>query len=338
VTAAVSRALRVAAYTSGPDIPGARFRVRQFVPALAQEAVSVSEYWPHFGAYPPAAKWLRPAWLAGTLLERVPQVAASFKADVSWIYRELVSTLVTLEGAIRRPRVLDVDDAVHLHRGGRTAKRLAELCDTIIVASPYLAEAWRGWSRSVEIVPMAIDVHAYQASPLPKRPVIGWLGSPSNARYFEQIGPALERVLRRFPDVSFAVCSEARPNVPFTIAYTPWSAAAEAPFLSSLSIGLVPIEDDAWGRGKFSYKMLQYMASGRPCVASPVGTSGDLLKATALGLPASTQDEWVEALSSLVSDRAGAATMGANGRALAVEAYSVEAVAPRLAQIFRRAA
>jgi glycosyltransferase involved in cell wall biosynthesis len=329
--------LRVAAFTSGANVPGARFRVRQYIPALARADIAVSEHWPGLGAFPPQARWLRPVWLAGTLMQRLPQLTMGWRADVTWLYREMVSTLVTFEGFTRRPRLLDVDDAVHLFRDGRTARRLAGLVDLVLVSNPRLAEAWRQWTPSVEILPMAIDTELYEPTPLPEKPVIGWIGSPGNLIYLERIAPALVEVVRRFPDATFAVCSERRPHLsglPF--AYVPWSPAAECPFLASLTIGLVPLDDTAWERGKFSYKMLQYMACGRPSVASPVGVNADMLARAEIGIAASTNAQWVDALSALLADRAAAEHMGATARALAVSDYSVEVLAPRLAVIFRR--
>jgi hypothetical protein len=192
--------LRVAAFTSGADVPGARFRVRQYLPSLAAAGISVAEHWPGLGGFPPQARWLRPAWLVGTLAQRLPQLAMGWSADVTWLYREMVSTLVTFEGLTRRPRLLDVDDAVHLFRGGGAARRLANLVDLVLVSNAYLAEAWRAWTPKVEILPMAIDTALYAPTPLPKRPVIGWIGSPPNHGYLGRIAPALAEVAKRFPD------------------------------------------------------------------------------------------------------------------------------------------
>ena len=331
------RPLKVAAFTCGADIPGARFRVRQYIPALARAGIAVDESWPGLGAYPPKTGWIRPAWLAGTVVQRFPQVAKGWSADLNWIYREMVSTLVTLEGLTRRPRLLDIDDSVHLHRDGRTARRLAKLVDGVVVANSFLAETWRQWNPEVEILPMGIDADHYVPVPVPEKPVIGWLGGPANTPYLEKIAPALAEVARRFPDASIAVCSERRPNLGrLPITFVPWSAAVEKPFLASLTVGLAPIEDSDWGRGKFSYKLLQYMASGRPCVASPVGTNRELLAKAPIGLPASTDAEWVEAISTIVAERRTAEQMGTAARELAVSEYSIEALAPRLAGIIRR--
>ena len=331
------RQLRVAAFTSGDEVPGARFRVRQYIPTLARAGVVVTEHWPGLGGYPPRTRWLRPAWLMGSLAQRLPQLAMGWSADVTWLYREMLSTLVTFEGLTRRPRVLDIDDSVHLFRGGRTARRLASLVDGVVVANPFLAEVWRQWTPNVEIFPMGIDTDVYKPTALPEAAVIGWLGSPANIPYLERIAPALGEVIRRFPRTTIAICSQQRPDmdgVPFN--YVPWSPAAERQFLASLTIGLAPLDDTPWERGKFSYKMLQYMACGIPSVVSPVGVNADILAQAQIGIAATKYEQWVEALSTILADRAVAEHLGATARALAISDYSIGVLAPRLVAIFRR--
>jgi glycosyltransferase involved in cell wall biosynthesis len=330
-------ALHVAAFTGGRTTPSARFRVRQYVEPLARLGVSLDEQASRLGAYPPHNRALRPAWLAGVLAERWSQIAASRSADVVLLQREMISTLPTLERWTRRPRIVDVDDSIHLHRGGLAARRLAELADLVIVGNDWLAETWRRWNREVEILPTPIDIACYRPSPPPERPTIGWLGSADNLRYLEMITPALARVATRFPAVEIAVCCDQRPRLSgLAHRYVPWSPAAEGLFLSSIGIGVMPLADGPWERGKCSFKMLQYMASGRPCVVSPVGMNRQLLQEAALGYPATTLDEWVEALSSLIADRGAAQRLGAAGRALAVARYSVRTLAPRFAELLRR--
>lgn len=330
-------ALRVAAFTGGRTAPSARFRIRQYIEPLARLGVTLDERASRLGAYPPRNRALRPAWLAGVLAERLSQIVASRTADVVLLQRELVSTLPTLEGWTRRPRIVDVDDSIHLHRGGRAARRLAELADLVIVGNDWLAEIWRGWNRQVEILPTAVDTERHRPMPPPERPTIGWLGSSDNLRYLEVIAPALVRVVTRFPLVEIAVCCDRRPRLSgVAYRYVPWSPAAEGRFLSSIGIGVMPLADGPWERGKCSFKMLQYMAAGRPCVVSPVGMNGELLRQAALGCPATTLNEWSEALSSLIADRDAAERLGAAGRALAVARYSVRALTPRLAELLRR--
>ncbi len=328
--------LRVAAFTGGRKASSARFRVRQYIPALAQEGVEIIEFGPSLGSYPPEKRWQRPGWGIGALAQRLPQICAGWAADITLLHREMISTLYTLEGLTRRPRVIDVDDAIHLFRNGWAARRLADRADLVIVGNNWLAEAWGRWNPKVAVLPTPVDTESYHVQPLPEAPGIGWMGSFGNLRYLEDIAPALAEVARRFPAVSIAVCSERPPRLPgLPIRYVPWSAGVEDEFLSSVTIGIMPLADGPWERGKCSFKMLQYMAAGRPCVASPVGMNRDVLDQGEVGLAATTQDEWIDALSSLLADRVAAEAFGSSGRALVEKRYSLRVLAPRWAEIFR---
>ena len=331
--------LQVAAFTAGATAPGARFRVRQHIGLLATCRIAVTEHWPGLGAYPPANRLIRPAWLIGTLAQRLPQLIAASRTDVTLLQRELVATLPTLEGLTRRPRLVDIDDAVHLFRGGIAARHLARLADLVVVGNAWLAEVWRRWHPAVEILPTAVDTGRYTVARLPERPVIGWIGTGGNLRYLRAIAPALAAVVRRFPEIEVAVCSDRPPEIAeLPVRYVPWSEPVEAGFLAAISIGVMPLDDGDWERGKCSFKMLQYLAAGRPVVVSPVGMNAELLREAELGLAARTHQAWVEALSSLLADRAAAARMGGAGRALAERRYSVLALAPQLADLLRRLA
>ncbi|HEV7995845.1 MAG TPA: glycosyltransferase family 4 protein [Stellaceae bacterium] len=331
--------LRVDAFTGGVSASSARFRVRQYIPVLAPLGIDIVERSPRLGSYPPPRHWQRPAWALGSLGQRIPDIIAGWNADVTLLHREMISTLCTFEGLTRRPRLLDVDDAIHLYRGGWAARKLARLADLVVVGNNWLAEAWRRWNGEVEVLPTAVDTAAYRVGPLPERPAIGWIGSAGNLRYLEGIAPALGYVARRFPDVSIAVCCERAPDLPgLPVRYVPWSAAAEADFLASITLGVMPLDDGPWERGKCSFKMLQYLAAGRPCVVSPVGMNREVLAQAEIGLAATTHAEWVAALSAILADRAGAQRLGAAGRALVEARYSLAALAPRLASLIRHLA
>ena len=337
--ASASVRLRVAAFTGGRLVPPARLRVRQYISPLAQLGIAIEERWPGLGAFPPRRQVLRPAWLAGTMAQRLPHIAAGWRADVTLLQREMASTLPSLEGLTRRPRVVDIDDAVHLYRGGVAARRLARLADLVVVGNRWLAEIWRQWNPAVEILPTPVDTDAIAVRPFPERPAIGWIGSAGNLHYLTAIAPALERIISRFPGTEIAVCCDRPPELPgLPVRYVPWSEEAEADFLASITVGLMPLADGPWERGKCSFKMLQYMAAGRPCVASPVGMNSELLAEAEIGHAATTLDEWSEALSSLLAEREAAEHVGAVGRALAVKRYSVTALAPQLAALLHRVA
>jgi len=327
----------VTAYTGGENVSSARFRVRQYVRPLAQLGVCLDERWPTLTSYPPRAKYLRPAWFAATLAQRLAQVTGARRSDAVLFQKELVSTLPTLEGLVRRPCMVDIDDSIHLFRDGWAARRLASVADIVIVGNEWLAEVWGQWSSAVEVLPTAIDTDRHALSPMPSSPVIGWIGIGSNLHYLKAIAPALTRVVERFPETVIAVCSDQKPDLPgLPVSHVPWSPEAEAPFLSSISIGVMPLADGLWERGKCAFKMLQYMSTGRPCVVSPAFMNAQILREAEVGLSAVTCDEWTDALCSLLSDRDAAQKMGEAGRRLAVENYSVEVLAPRFAAQIRR--
>jgi glycosyltransferase involved in cell wall biosynthesis len=335
----MSSLVRVTAFTGGQNVAAARFRIRQYVQPLSTLGIEITERWPSFTAYPPASRLLRPAWFAATMAQRCAQIRPANRSDVVIFQRELVSTLATMEGRIRRRRLVDIDDAIHLFRGGRAARKLAELADTVIVGNDWLAEVWRQWSPSVTVIPTAIDTDRYPVSPFPDRPVIGWIGAGFNLPYLNAIAPAFHRIVQRFPRTAIAVCSNAPPDLPgLPVVFTPWSEASEAPFLASISIGVMPLADGPWENGKCAFKMLQYMSAGRPCVVSPAFMNAKILSEADVGLAAVTLDEWEEAICSLIADGDSARQMGNAGRKLAVARYSVSVVAPQLAAQLHRLA
>ncbi len=251
----------------------------------------------------------------------------------------MMSTLVTLEGFTGTPRFLDVDDAVHLYRGGRTMRRIAQLCDHVICGNRWLAQVYADYGRPVTVLPTAVDAGAVPATPLPDgRFRIGWIGTEGNLRYLRDWGDALRRLAQDRPEIEIAVCSDGRPDLSWLgprVVHVPWSPAVETGFLSSLSGGLMPLPDRDWERGKCALKMLQYMAAARPVVVSPIGMNADLLGEAEIGFAARTGAEAAEALSLLASDPDRAARLGRSGRDLVERRYDVSRIAPRLAAILR---
>src|SRR5262245_59910253 len=137
--------IRVAAYTAGYHAPAARFRVRQQIPALDKLDIYLHEFAPALGTYPIGPKITRPVWALCSLAERFPAVLSSVKYDATLLQRELLSTFVILEPITRRPRILDVDDAIWVERGGGFARRLAEMSDAVICGNQFLGEWFRKW-------------------------------------------------------------------------------------------------------------------------------------------------------------------------------------------------
>lgn len=337
--------VKVAALTGGRNVPSARFRVRQLIPWLARRGVEVREFVPLVSKYPPEHKWLRPLWGIAALAVRAPTVFATYRYDIVLFQRELVSTLVTFEPLSKRPRVLDVDDAIYLHRGGKFAVQLARLADLVICGNDFLADRFSKWNKNVTVLPTAVDTKRF----VPLEPssqssteefVIGWTGTSGNFKYLYSIEAALKQIMESFPNVVLRVIADKEPifrMVPQKrVQFIPWSPESEVKGVKSMTIGIMPLEDGEWERGKCSYKMLQYMACGIPVVVSPVGMNAQILALGRIGLAASSHDEWVEALRwILATGREELRKMGQEGRRIVEEYFSVEVIASRLAEILR---
>jgi glycosyltransferase involved in cell wall biosynthesis len=316
--------------------------VRQYVNDLSREGITLREYPVTGSAYPPREKTRRPYWFVRNLTSQIPGVIKSRDADLVILQRQFISTINTFERFTGKPRILDVDDAVWLTARFNSIDRLAGWCDGVVCGNQWLADHFSRFHREVTVVPTAVDTRIY--TPRAKTNsdqsrLIGWIGTSGNLQFLQSIEPALTRVLLRFPDVQIHVVSD-RPPVFQTIdmtrvIYEPWSAGREVEVLQHMYVGLMPLDDSDWSRGKCSFKMLQYMACGVPAVVSPVGMNQEVLP---LGgaIAASSHDEWYAALVLLLSDPSVRYEMAAAGRRAVETHYSTELIAPRLAAIFRR--
>jgi len=335
--------LSVAAFTGGKDVPSARFRVRQYITVLLEHGISVDEFPAALGCYPPGG-WLRPLrplWAAATLATRVPSIIASWRYEVTLLQREMLSTFVTIEPLTGTPRVLDVDDAIWLHPRGHFAKKLAGLCDLVICGNSFVAENFDSWSRRIGLLPTGVDTLWYQPVDRsdPRGRLIGWCGQSGNLRYVHMWEDALHDILDRKPDTKLLIVSDHAPR--FTriaadrVIFRKWTPEIEVSSIQQMDIGVMPLEDSLWARGKCACKMLTYMACGVPVVVSPVGANREVLALGKSGLAAQTQTEVVDSVTWLLEHAEEARAMGMNGRTVVEQHYSVRMLAPRFAAMLR---
>ena len=329
--------MRVCAFTGGKNVPSARLRVRQYIPRLGEFGIEVRERRLWMGKMMPR-KWAkRPLWAASTVLQRSVEVPCSWGADVTLISRQVMPAFIPLDRFTKAPRVLDVDDAIWLNRGGQRAGSLAQCCEAVICGNSFLAEFFSRWNRNVVVIPTAVDTELMRpAEESAGELVIGWTGTSDNFRYLYGIEGSLRVVLEKHKDARLRVIADVQPVFreldAERVEFVQWGEEAERVALRSLTVGIMPLEDSVWARGKCSFKMLTYMASGVPVVASPVGMNAEVLGLGEIGFGAATSDEWVEALDIVLSDAEKARAMGMRGREVAVRYFSVEALAPRLAR------
>jgi glycosyltransferase involved in cell wall biosynthesis len=334
--------LRVIAYTGGHSNPSGVHRVRRYISALERRDIELVESSSRSGSYPPDGKWLRAGWGTWNVAEHVPAVLRSYKYDVTLLQREMLSTFVTLEPFTKRPRVLDVDDAIWVHRGGISASRLAKMCDHVICGNRFLAEGFSRWNQNVSVLPTPVDTNRFvprTGTNNGSRPVIGWQGQPSNLVYLYQIETALHRVLQKHPQAVLRIVSDKRPvfkSIPADrVDFVRFTWEREVTDIQEMTIGIMPIDDGIVSRGKCSFKMLLYMACGVPVVVSPFGMNREVLEKGEVGLGAATEDDWVNCLDFLLQRADERERLGKNGRATVLQHYSVDVLASQLAETLR---
>jgi glycosyltransferase involved in cell wall biosynthesis len=216
--------------------------------------------------------------------------------------------------------------------------RLARL---VIAGNQALADTARRWARRVEVVPTPVDLGRYpERPPAGRRPrTLVWIGLPENLDYLEALRPVLGRLASEVPDLVLRVVCSRFPDWPeVEIEGVPWSEEGEAQALATAGVGLMPLVDNAWGRGKCAFKLLQYMAAGLPCVASPVGANRDVVEQGVSGFLAAGDDQWEAALRRLLDDPEVALRMGRAGRDRVRRDFDRRVVIPRLADLLEEAA
>ncbi|MET3130530.1 glycosyltransferase involved in cell wall biosynthesis [Oxalobacteraceae bacterium GrIS 1.11] len=291
------------------------------------------EYTAEYGSYPPPQSWRRPFWLGAAACSRFAQIRRAHCADLSILQREFISTLPSLEGLTKGPRVLDVDDAIWLYRRGAAANHLGRVSDHIVCGNQFLAEHFSRFGKPLSIVPTAVDIAKFQ--PLARRGlgrrIIGWSGTFGGYEYFAAIEEKLARLLAGYPDWMLRIVSDRAPKfehiAPSQLEYLPWSPENEVRCIAEMDIGLMPLDDTPWSRGKCSYKMLLYMACGIPVVVADMGMNREILNMGEVGIGALSPDDWIAALESLMRDEGRCQRLGANGRELVERQFSIATVA-----------
>jgi glycosyltransferase involved in cell wall biosynthesis len=243
--------------------------------------------------------------------------------------------------------VLDVDDAVMYRKPPRhgdppgTAwwrkrrfQRMVRRCRLVVTASQALAATIEGYGPRVEVLPTPVPLASYpQASLAGEAPLkLTWIGLGANLRYLEDLAPVLHQLASEGLEFELRVISDRLPNIPgVTSRLVRWGEETERADLAACDVGLAPLSDDAWTRGKGAYRCIQYAAAGLPTVASPVGANREVVVPGETGLWATTLQEWRDALITLATNLPLRRRLGASAREQA-RRYDLALIGPRYAE------
>jgi len=235
--------------------------------------------------------------------------------DAFWLRRYSKKLIYDFDDAVMySPKNPESDSASHFRPFSRTVK----LADMIIAGNSYLAEHARKFNPNVEILPTGLDTEAYkvQASSTNDGKIrLVWIGSKSTLRYLSDIRPALEEIGSRFDNVILRIICDDFLNLQnMPVEKYLWSGDTEASDLATCDIGLAPLPDNRFTRGKCGFKILQYTAAGLPVIASPVGVNTDYIRQGG-GYLADGVSGWIDKLCQLISDPQLRKQMGQTGRA-----------------------
>lgn len=244
--------------------------------------------------------------------------------------------------------VFDFDDAIYTRSGSprpllsrlssvRKRHRLhlwLKRANVVTAANNFLAEYARRYSSHVVVIPNAVDLDVWR----PREPscrdsfTIGWAGSPATVRHIERLEPVLTKVLQRNPSVRLAIFSGRKPRLSCPFEYYPFQAGREPEFVKELDIGLLPLSDDEFSRGKSPIKAIQYLACGVPVVGNVIGATAEILNPHN-SVSVSSEGDWICALEGLIKNRRLMESMGRAGREFALQHHDARLTANRLLEI-----
>ena len=333
-----------------------RIRFLQFLPMLEQEGFKFDVQPLLDNAYVRSlygGPRVGAARIVSAYARRLRALRRRMQYDVIWLEKEALPWLPTwleiarLEGI---PYVVDYDDAwFHRYEShwlspllGHKIDAVMRVAHTVVAGNDYLARrARQAGARHVEIVPTAIDLERYRdlpAVPASRTATVGWIGIPLNAHYLNIIEPALRVATAETRINLHVVGAPVPPELTGIPAESfPWSEESEIGRIAAFDIGLMPLHDTPWERGKCAYKLLQVMAAGKPVIASPVGANVQVVRHGVNGFLAETTEEWAGALRKL-ADPELRCRMGEEARRTVADHYATAVTVPRLASILSEAA
>jgi glycosyltransferase involved in cell wall biosynthesis len=353
--------MRVLALVQAPynTSPSQRYRIEQWEPLLRKRGVDITyasfeDEELHDLLYKRGMMRKKLQLVTRGLGRRLSLIRKVKDYDLVYILREaalvgppVFERLIAQSGV---PVIFDFDDAIfvsyrspsngylsYLKFASKT-KTICRISSHVIVGNPYLADYARQVNDCVTIVPSTIDTEKYRVPERKEKSgpvVIGWTGSYSTVQHLDTMRGALKRLAEKESFRLRVIGTAAYECPPVDVEVRRWSADTEVEDLREIDIGIMPLPDDRWSKGKCGMKALQFMAMGIPTICSPVGVNTDIIQDDQNGFIATTEDEWVEKLTRLLRSGELRQRLGQAGRVTVEEQYSAITQTPRVYEIFK---
>ena len=339
--------------------PGQRYRFEQYFSYLEENGIScklsniISEeddkiLYSH-GNYFSKAKIALRAYMS-----RKKELKSIKEYDLVVIYREAILTRSTFfEKRLAKtgvPVLFDFDDAVWVKdvskgnqrisflKNSNKIREILPLCTHVTAGNSYLKEFALKYNKNVTIIPSTIDTDKYKEIEKAKEDLvtIGWVGSHTTIKHFETLVPVLIKLKEKYKEkIEFKVIGDPLyHNEILDITGISWSNEKEVENFNSLDIGVMPLPEDEWTKGKCGMKGLLYMSVSKPAVMSSVGMNGEIIKNGVNGFLAASENDWIEVLSKLIEDEGLRKKIGLAGRKTVEEGYSLNSQKERYLDLY----
>jgi len=331
-----------------------RFRVEQYLPYLKEKGIDF-EIRPFVSSKFYRILYLKRYFIKKIfffILSSIARIFDIFKAlryDVIFIHREsyplgppFIERILKL---FKKKIIFDFDDAIFLpassgsnvfiERFNRYGKvpEVITLSDHVITGNNYLEDFALKYNENITVIPTPVDTERYVTARRKENNnevIIGWIGSKTTSIFLEPMRDTFKFLLGKYPNLKIKVVGgEFDTKGIKRLENIVWSLEREIEVLQSFDIGIMPMSDSKWTRGKCAFKTILYMSVGIPCVSSPVGITVDIIENDVNGFLANSDSEWKEKLSILIESPDLRRKMGENARKTAIEKYSVRTNVPK---------
>jgi glycosyltransferase involved in cell wall biosynthesis len=326
--------LKVAFLIHSLEVNSCRYRVLQYLPYFRKEGVEVSV---HF--------------YKQNGLDKLKFYNTLGQYDIFYIHRKLFSPIEFWYLRRKAKRIIyDFDDALMYRSSGtrnphsfsrrfRFAYMMRRV-DFVMAGNQFLKSQVIRYNSNAEVIPTSIDLSHYSVKKgtHSEGPItIGWLGSSSTLKYLKPLLPTLEKMFNGYPHFQLKiVCDQFLDSSYLPIIKKRWSSEEEEADLKSFDIGIMPLSDDLWSRGKCGLKILQYQSVGVPVICTPVGVNRDIVEDGVNGFWAQDEDQWEKGLLKLIQEDGLRREMGLKGRKTVERGYSLEVNAPRILDVLKK--